>query len=213
MIRVVFRGAVLFILSTFCFGVYAQTDPSVKVVVISLGGDEAAKEKVIFITKDRFNGNLGGLSGADAKCQADADALDSKVKGKTFKAWLGPATDPLFAGGRSFNVFDLPYETPDGAGYITSYSDLTTPLPWPFLAITANGSDVSDSRQFDNVWTGRGYSGELLPGTSSFCANWTSSNSLLAFVFLEHTMTGYDYFTIAQHSECSATARIICLEQ
>ena len=45
-----------------------------KVVVIPLGGDESPTSKTIFVTKQQFNGGLGGPSGADQKCQAAADA-------------------------------------------------------------------------------------------------------------------------------------------
>ncbi|MCG6890000.1 MAG: DUF1554 domain-containing protein, partial [Gammaproteobacteria bacterium] len=30
-------------------------------------------EKTVFVTSESFNGNLGGLKGADEKCQAQAD--------------------------------------------------------------------------------------------------------------------------------------------
>ena len=119
------------LISLVSISTYAQT----KVVVIPVFGDDAAKEKVIFITKARFDGDLvsaanaltgvsgitDGLIAGDTLCQADADAPDSKVKGKTFRAWLGPALDHLVAGARPFNIFDLTYVTPNGDQYASSY--------------------------------------------------------------------------------------------
>ncbi|MCP3848848.1 MAG: DUF1554 domain-containing protein, partial [Gammaproteobacteria bacterium] len=64
-----------------------------KVVVIPLGGDEpiAPTSKTIFYTDTTYSGNLGGLAGADTKCQAAADSQTPPVQG-TFKAWLGVST-------------------------------------------------------------------------------------------------------------------------
>ncbi|MCB1157941.1 MAG: choice-of-anchor D domain-containing protein [Leptospiraceae bacterium] len=42
-------------------------------------------DKIIFMTATKYNGNLGGVSAADSKCNSDANA----PKGKTFKALLG----------------------------------------------------------------------------------------------------------------------------
>jgi hypothetical protein len=49
-----------------------------------------ARTRVVFITSAIYSGNLGGLAGADAKCQARADASTGVAKGKVFKAWLRP---------------------------------------------------------------------------------------------------------------------------
>ena len=41
--------------------------------------------KTLFVTAAGYNGNLGGVSGADAKCMADANKPSD---GKTYKAML-----------------------------------------------------------------------------------------------------------------------------
>ncbi len=45
-------------------------------------------EKTVFVTSAAFKGNLGGLTGADAKCQAEADGPASIVPSGTYLAWL-----------------------------------------------------------------------------------------------------------------------------
>jgi hypothetical protein len=45
--------------------------------------------KTVFITSAVYNGNLGGLTGADAKCQAHAN--NAGLSG-TFQAWLSDGT-------------------------------------------------------------------------------------------------------------------------
>jgi hypothetical protein len=45
--------------------------------------------KFVFVSSGVYSGNLGGLDGADAKCQALADAANL---GGTYRAWLSDAT-------------------------------------------------------------------------------------------------------------------------
>lgn len=45
-------------------------------------------EKTVFVTSATFSGNLGGLTGADDKCQAAADGPASIVPPGTYIAWL-----------------------------------------------------------------------------------------------------------------------------
>ncbi len=44
--------------------------------------------KTVFLTIASFNGNLGGLTGADEKCQAEADGPASIVPSGAYLAWL-----------------------------------------------------------------------------------------------------------------------------
>lgn len=46
---------------------------------------ECKKYNRVFVTSEAYNGNLGGVTGADAKCQALADAANL---GGTYRAWL-----------------------------------------------------------------------------------------------------------------------------
>ena len=47
-------------------------------------------EKRAFVTSQLYNGNMGGLAGADARCQGLADAVG--LPG-TYRAWLSSATE------------------------------------------------------------------------------------------------------------------------
>lgn len=51
---------------------------------------EAPRATRIFVTSTRYDGNLGGLAGGDARCQALADR---EGLGGTWLAWLGDGTD------------------------------------------------------------------------------------------------------------------------
>ena len=50
-----------------------------------------ASERTVFLTSMTFNGDLGGVAGADAKCQAAADAPLSIVPIGTYLAWISDA--------------------------------------------------------------------------------------------------------------------------
>ncbi len=50
-------------------------------------------EKTVFVTSASFLSNMGGLAGADAKCQAEADGPASIVPTGTYLPWLSDGTD------------------------------------------------------------------------------------------------------------------------
>ena len=79
-------------------------------------------EKTVFVTSVSFNGNLGGLKGADDKCQAQADGPASIVPSGTYLAWLSDGTDSPDS---RFTKSSHPYVLPDGTKVAEDYSDLT----------------------------------------------------------------------------------------
>ena len=105
--------------------------------------------KTIFITSQTFNGNLGGLEGADAKCQELADAAD--LDG-TFKAWLSDSeTD---ARDRLTHA-TVPYRLVDGTTVADDFTDLTDGSLDAPINRTENGTAVGD-----RPWTGTDFAGE-----------------------------------------------------
>ena len=68
-------------------------------------------EKTVFVTKASFKGNLGGLAGADEKCQAEADDHASIVPSGTYLAWLSDGTN---SPDTRFAKSSDPYVLPDG---------------------------------------------------------------------------------------------------
>ncbi len=79
-------------------------------------------EKTVFVTSAQFNGNLGGLEGADAKCQAEADGPASIVPSGTYLAWLSDGTD---SPDTRFTKSAHPYILLDGTKIAENYTDLT----------------------------------------------------------------------------------------
>ena len=64
------------------------------------GGSSGQSRTNFFVSSDKSpTGNLGGLKGADARCQALAEAVS--LGGKTWRAYLSVEADPDNGGGAS----------------------------------------------------------------------------------------------------------------
>ena len=73
------------------------------------------------------NGNLGGLAGADAICQARAEAAGSLAAPGTYLAWLsdaGGGVDPPVSPSTRFIQASVPYRLVNGTIVAASWSDL-----------------------------------------------------------------------------------------
>jgi hypothetical protein len=73
----------------------------------------------VFITSETFRGDLGGLAGADAKCQVLAQAAGL---GGTYKAWL---SNGIASPSRRFTRASVPYVLVDGTKIALHWRDLT----------------------------------------------------------------------------------------
>jgi len=181
--------------------VFAQN----KVVVVPLFGDEAPTHKVIFVTKMEYTGDLGGPTGADEKCQMEADLPNSMVQGKDFKAWVsgGLATD-FTAGQRSFNRSTLPYRRVDNEPLADNFDDLVSGSIDNPISVEADGT----TRLSSFPWTGVSSNGSSAP---SSCLGWESADfdDNGQFGQLSATST----WTQAGSTVCSNAGTLICVEQ
>ena len=121
-----------------------------------------------FQTSGGFDGNLGGLIGADATCQAAADGPTSIVPPGTYLAWL---SDDVDSPSTRFTRSTKPYRLPDGTKFADNYADLTDGFLRRPLNMTATGAIRSDA-----VWTNTAPDGTPIEVTASLtCENWTST--------------------------------------
>jgi hypothetical protein len=74
--------------------------------------------KIVFATSQGFTGNLGGLAGADAICQAEANAAG--LPG-TYKAFL---SDNNTSAADRLNQSSLPYELVNGTPIAADWADI-----------------------------------------------------------------------------------------
>jgi hypothetical protein len=121
-------------------------------------------EKTVFVTKASFPSDMGGLAGADAKCQAEADDPESIVPSGTYMAWL---SDGINSPDTRFTKSSHPYVLPDGTKIAEDYSDLTDGTIQHPLNIDATGAPIG----FKEYWTGTYYDGTTLRANET-CYAW-----------------------------------------
>ncbi len=131
-------------------------------------GGWSPTEKIVFATSQTWNGNLGGIFGAHAKCQAAAKAAN--LVG-TYYAWIGQDTNGGFEVRDIFSKPSLPYKLVDGTLIANSWADLTDGSLQNPINKDENGNAVTG-----NVWTNTTPSGAE-GGPFGSCNGWTSSSS------------------------------------
>lgn len=55
--------------------------------------NDCDRPRIVFMTSDSYGGNLGGVVGADTKCNTLAANGAASLKGRTFKAWITGAQE------------------------------------------------------------------------------------------------------------------------
>ena len=152
-----------------------------------------AQEMSFFVTSagSGQGGNLGGLAGADARCQALASVAGAG--NKTWHAYLstqGPnsvnARDRIGRGpwynanGEMIaqNVGQLHQEEENNVGFSTALDEHGRPVP--YVSIGTDGNPLPLALQMSvehDMLTGSGPDGRALPaGEDRTCSNWTSSD-------------------------------------
>jgi hypothetical protein len=122
--------------------------------------------RVMFATSVTYSGNLGGIAGADAKCQTLADASSvARIRGRTFLAWVSTAASPvttrLVHGTQS-------YVRADGATIALGFSDLTDGSLMNGISVDDKGGSHNNG---ERAWTGTSTNGAGYSGNS--CTDWT----------------------------------------
>ena len=166
-------------------GMVAAQDTDCKKAWIGVARPAVCQETVVvFVTKTAFQGNFGGLAGADERCQAAAQRAG--LPG-AFRAWLSTADQP--AGNRLVHK-EVPYVMPGGIQVAHNYLDLTDGLldhpidrteygenvPSPFLARTATSADGRALSPTCSDWTSRRrYDGGAWGATDTITSDWSRS--------------------------------------
>lgn len=157
--------------------------------------------KKVFVSSATYNGNLGGLSGADAKCQALADAVPL---GGTYKAWLSDGTTSAAS---RITQSSTGYRMVNGTKIADNWADLTDGTINAVLNVTQTGGTAASAE----VWTNTSTAGGIYGG-GYHCTNWTSSSSGV-FGAVGSTNWALSLWTEYTIAACNLARRLYCLEQ
>ncbi len=125
--------------------------------------------RIVFITQDDFTGSLGGLEGADAKCQAEADAVEGLTG--TYMAWLSDSSE---SPDNRFNKDGGPFILTDGTIVADDWEDLTDGALQHAINMHADGSPVTEDPSWPLYpWTNTMEGGTLHSAVYT-CDDWTS---------------------------------------
>lgn len=162
----------------------------------------------VFVTSVRYTGDLGGLAGADAKCQERAAAAG--LPG-TYLAWLSDglqAPPDRFAPG-------LPYVRVDGLPIAKGLQGLISgePLLNP-IDVTEHGDVIAKagdcSNYGDKVWTNVAPDGSALGDGD--CEGWSTEDSL-AIGYGNAKVTGPSWTAAECLASCAKQLRLYCFRQ
>jgi hypothetical protein len=173
----------------------------------------ASSEKRVFVTSSKFTGNLGGLVGADAKCQ---DLADGAGLSGIWKAWLSDATETA---ANRLTHSTKPYKMLNGQTVANNWADLTDDALSASWEINQNGNKIPfepgggvpgcswGGGMFFFPWTGSANSGQPSGG---HCNNWSTSGGT--------GRVGLGGYSLSQWTNwcdfpCSSQSRLYCLEQ
>ena len=169
----------------------------------------ASEWKTVFITSVLYKGDLGGLAGADAKCQARAEAAG--LPG-LYKAWLsvqgeGPNT--------RFTKSSKPYRLVDGTIVADVWSDLVdgsldAPITLTELGAAAPiGTTLCDGGGHPAAWTSTNWNGS--PANFNACSNWTTTQGQGAWG--RATASNVFWTDWCYNGSCSWQASLYCFQQ
>ena len=161
-------------------------------------------EKTVFVTSVSFNGNLGWLTGADAKCQAQADGPASIVPSGTYLAWLSDGTD---SPDTRFAKSSHPYLLPDGTKIAEDYSDLTDGSILHPINIDPTGQRLG----VQLFWAATKADGRTAQSFLT-CAGWTNSTGKFRGA-LGGTAKTSTLWSERSMERCGLTARLACFQQ
>jgi len=173
-------------------------------------------EKFVFITKASFESNLGGLSGADAKCQAEADAPESIVPSGTYLPWLSDGTD---SPDTRFTRSSHPYLLADETKIAENYTDLTDGSILHAINVDATGAPVFGSQRFwtDTLPDGTPVQSYVPNAKFNSCNAWNGTDVYRAFVIIGNTTKKSAEWSNAQNEYCKNLGlqkhRLACFQQ
>ena len=170
-------------------------------------------DKVVFVTSELYTGNLGGLAGADMKCQTLAQAAG--LSG-TFMAWLSDSTD---SPATRFIQSQDAYRLVDGTLVASDWADLTDGSLGAAINVTETGAAVPAGTTTcggggnNTAWTNTTATGTASVGTSH-CNDWSDSAATQArWGNADATASAWTSYCSGGGAVCVWESPLYCFEQ
>jgi cysteine-rich repeat protein len=166
--------------------------------------------RTIFVTSQTYTGNLGGLDGADLKCQTLAEAAG--LPG-VFYAWL---SDGAIAPSNRFVKSNVPYVLTTGIQVAKNWTDLTDGMIQHAIDTTETKGAapipaVGCSMGKATVWTNTLEKGT--PWDVNGCDGWSKTTGAARQGDAKATSLSWTKFCVGQANSCAWKAALYCVEQ
>lgn len=166
-----------------------------------------ATEKKVFITSTAYDGNLGGVAGADVKCATRASAAG--LTGN-FKAWISAGVS---SPSTTFTQSSLPYKLVDGTKIADNWADLTD----GDLDSAIQKTELGTSTGSVSVATNTTVNGSIYINSSNMsnCSFWTSAVDAYNPIggFAGSTDSEWTHTTVDMQCSDPSAFRLYCFEQ
>jgi hypothetical protein len=173
-------------------------------------------EKTVFVTKASFPSDMGGLAGADAKCQTEADDPASIVPAGTYLPWLSDGTD---SPDTRFTKSSHSYVLPDETKIAENYADLTDGSILNAINVDATGAPVLGAQRFwtDTTTDGKAAHQFVANVKRNSCNAWNGTTVYRAIATIGVTYKKTGEWTNYRQALCNSQAqperRLICFQQ
>ena len=165
--------------------------------------------KRVFVSATQYDGNLGGLAGADSKCQL---AADSKSLGGRWKAWLSDGTSSALERVAGSG----PWVQTDRFSVAFANRAALQTLPSEAIFEDEDSAIAPLNRRYGiQSWTNTATGGSAKSLSPSFdCADWTMNSSQDSSVGgTGGPLEGGNQWTDAGTAPCAQANSLICFEQ
>jgi cysteine-rich repeat protein len=167
--------------------------------------DCTIEHRTVFVTSEKVEPSIGGLEGADAKCQ---ELAEKAAVGGTFMAWLSVGGQNATGPSERFGIspeFSGVFELVDGTEIAVGWVDLVDGTLAHAIDIDETGVSMISS----TVWTNTAISG--VAQGSVDCDGWTTGDGLTkGFVGLSSQIDGL--WTAHEDNNCGNSARLYCFQ-
>jgi len=174
----------------------------------------------VFVTSTQYDGNLGGIAGADAKCASHATAAGL---GGTYLAWLSTSqTSPA----QRMTQHPSGYALVDGTPIANDWADLVDGSIAHDINITETGAPYRGPgltcRFVVGVWSGTTNNGTMSTFATTdplyaTCGDWTSSgySGVIGGVYDSTGVADQLPYWSEQHCipSCNSSGALYCVEQ